>query len=100
MVRTSNGNWRFDVARTPNDKTPVLNWRSWMTEDTARAIFRQGGKDLDELRIKARNRDFKPVKLGVRAKIDVKSEMKRVNSNNVIGYLGRKRLKFKDQNLI
>lgn len=85
VVRTSNGNWRFDVARTSTDKTPVLNWRSWMTEDTARAIFKQGGKDLDELRIKARSRDFKPVKLGVRAKIDVKSEMKRVNSNNVVG---------------
>ncbi|HRH46944.1 MAG TPA: hypothetical protein PKY82_35180, partial [Pyrinomonadaceae bacterium] len=85
VVRTSNGNWRFDVAHTPDDKTPFLNWRSWMTEDTARAIFRQGGKDLDDLRIKARSRDFKPVKLGVRAKLDVKSEMKRVDSNNVVG---------------
>ncbi len=100
VVRTSNGNWRFDVARTPNDRTPVLNWRSWMTEDTARAIFRQGGKDLDELRIKARNRDFKPVKLGVRAKLDVKSEMKRVNSNNVVGIWEGSDNKLKDQNVI
>jgi Zn-dependent M28 family amino/carboxypeptidase len=85
VVRTSNGNWRFDVAFTPQDKTPFLNLRSWMTEDTARGIFRQGGKDLDELRLKARSRDFKPVKLGVRAKLDLKSELKRVNSNNVVG---------------
>lgn len=85
VVRTSNGNWRFDVARTPEDKTPYLNWRSWVTEDTARAIFKQGGKDMDELRIKARSRDFKPVNLGVRAKLEVKSELKRVDSNNVVG---------------
>lgn len=100
VVRTSNGNWRFDVARTSNDKTPVLNWRSWMTEDTARAIFRQGGKDLDDLRIKARSRDFKPVKLGVRAKIDVKSEMKRVASNNVIGIWEGSDSKLKDQYVV
>jgi Zn-dependent M28 family amino/carboxypeptidase len=87
VVRTSNGNWRFDVAHTPSDKTPFLNWRSWMTEETARAIFKQGGKDLDDLRIKAQSRDFKPVKFGVRAKLDVKSEMKRVDSNNVVGIL-------------
>lgn len=100
VVRTSNGNWRYDVARTPTDRTPVLNWRSWMTEDTARAIFKQGGKDLDELRIKARSRDFKPVKLGVRAKIDVKSEMKRVESNNVVGIWEGSDSKLKDQYVV
>jgi Zn-dependent M28 family amino/carboxypeptidase len=100
VVRTSNGNWRFDVAQTPEDKTPVLNWRSWMTEDTARAIFKQSGKDLDALRIAARSRDFKPVKLGLNAKVDVKSEMKRVNSNNVVGIWDGSDAKLKDQNVI
>lgn len=100
VVRTSNGNWRFDVALSQQDRTPRLGWRSWMTEDTARAIFRQGGKDLDDLRIKARSRDFKPVKLGVRAKIDVKSEMKRVNSNNVVGIWEGSDNKLKDQYVV
>jgi Zn-dependent M28 family amino/carboxypeptidase len=100
VVRTSNGNWRFDVAHTPEDKTPILNWRSWMTEETARAIFKQSGKDLDELRISARSRDFKPVKLGIKAKVDVKSEMKRVNSNNVVGIWDGSDAKLKDQNVI
>jgi Zn-dependent M28 family amino/carboxypeptidase len=100
VVRTSNGNWRFDVAFTPQDRTPFLNLRSWMTEDTARSIFRQGGKDLDELRIKARNRDFKPVKLGVRARIDLKSELKQVNSNNVVGIWEGSDNKLKDQYVV
>ncbi len=85
VVRTSNGNWRFDVARTPDDKTPFLQWRSWMTEDTARKIFTQAGKNLDEMREKAKSRDFQPVNLGLRAKLDVQSETKTVNSNNVVG---------------
>ncbi len=95
VVRTSNGNWRFDVARTADDKTPFLNFRSWMTEDTARKIFAQAGKNLDELREKAKSRDFQPVNLGVKAKLDVESETKTVNSNNVVGVWegGDKKLK-------
>ena len=85
VVRTSNGSWRFDVAHTPDDKTPFLQWRSWMTEDTARKIFSNAGKNLDELREKAKSRDFQPVNLGVKAKLDVNSETKTVNSNNVVG---------------
>ena len=49
VVRTSNGGWRFDIARTPNDKTPFLQMRSWMTEETASKIFAQAGKNLDQL---------------------------------------------------
>jgi len=85
VVRTSNGNWRFDVARQTGDKTPFLQWRSWMTEETARKIFGKAGKNLDELREKAKSRDFQPVNLGIKAALDVKSETKQVNSNNVVG---------------
>ena len=85
VVRTSNGNWRYDVARTNDDKTPFLQMRSWMTEETARKIFMQSSKDLDQLREAAKLRDFKPVNLGLTAKIDLKSELKRVDSNNVVG---------------
>lgn len=85
VVRTSNGNWRFDVTHTPEDKTPFLNWRSWMTEETARKVFAQAGKNLDEMMEKAQSRDFQPVNLGLRAKLDIESETKKVQSNNVVG---------------
>ncbi len=85
VVRTSNGGWRFDVARMPDSKTPFLQMRSWMTEDTARKIFTQAGKNLDELRSAAKSRDFKPVNLGLTAKVDITSELKRLDSNNVVG---------------
>ncbi|MBS1796425.1 MAG: M28 family peptidase [Acidobacteria bacterium] len=87
VVRTSNGSWRYDVARTPDDRTPFLQMRSWMTEQTARKIFEQSGKNLDELREKAKSRDFKPVKLGLRASVELKSQVKRVDSNNVVGLI-------------
>ncbi|HLM60645.1 MAG TPA: M28 family peptidase, partial [Pyrinomonadaceae bacterium] len=86
VVQTSNGSWRFDIARTAEDKTPFLQMRSWMTEDAARRLFTAAGKSLDQLREQAKTRAFQPVKLGVSAKIDLKSELKRLDSNNVVGF--------------
>jgi Zn-dependent M28 family amino/carboxypeptidase len=86
VVRTSNGNWRYEVARTQNDRTPYLQVKSWMTDETAKRVFSQANLNLDELRAKAADRKFKPVKMGVRASINLKSELKRVDSNNVVGF--------------
>lgn len=85
VVQTSNGNWRFDIARTPGDTTPFLQMRSWMTEETARKIFAQAGKNLDQLREAAKKRDFQPVNLGLPANINIKSELRKLDSNNVVG---------------
>ena len=85
VVRSSNGGWRFDVARTSEEKTPFLQMRSWMTEDAARKIFAQAGKNLDELREQARSRNFQPVNLGLKVNVDLKSQLKKLESNNVVG---------------
>ncbi|HEY0426981.1 MAG TPA: M28 family peptidase [Pyrinomonadaceae bacterium] len=85
VVRTSNGSWRYDIARGNGDKTPFLQMRSWMTNDTAKKIFSMAGKDLDKLRNDAKSRDFQPVNLGLKAKIDIKSELRRVEAPNVVG---------------
>ncbi len=100
VVRTSNGNWRFDIARTAADKTPFLQMRSWMTEDTARKIFTQAGKNLDELREQAKTRNFQPVKLNLTAKVDLKSELKKLNSNNVVGIWEGSDAKLKDEYVV
>jgi Zn-dependent M28 family amino/carboxypeptidase len=100
VVRTSNGSWRFDIARTPESKTPFLQMRSWMTEDAARRIFTQAGKNLDELREQAKSRNFKPVKLVLNAKIDINSEVKRLDSNNVVGVWQGSDAKLKDEYVV
>src|SRR5207248_5474615 len=43
VVRTSNGSWRFDIARTTSDKTPYLQVRSWMTDESAHKMMRLAG---------------------------------------------------------
>lgn len=85
VVRTSNGNWRYDIQRKPGDNTPFLQFRAWATEDTVRKIFAQAGKNLDELRSKAKSRDFVPVEIGARATVNPQTYTRVVDSNNVVG---------------
>ena len=87
VVRTSNGSWRYDLAREPSDATPYLKLRAWMTNDAAKRLFQLAGLDLDELRRQAASRDFKPVKLNLQAEIDLRSELKRVEAPNVLAVL-------------
>src|SRR6185436_13332853 len=87
VVRTSNGSWRFDIARASNDSTPYLQFRSWVTDDAAHKLMKLAGQDLDALRIQAATRSFQPIKLGLKAKLNLKSEVKRVESANVAGIL-------------
>jgi Zn-dependent M28 family amino/carboxypeptidase len=100
VVRTSNGSWRYDVARSETDKTPFLQMRSWMTEETARKIFSLAGKDLDKSREDAKSRDFQPINLGLKAKINIKSELKRVDAPNVVGVWQGTDSKLKDEYVV
>ena len=81
VVRSSNGNWRYEIARTTSDRTPFLNVKSWMTYDAAKRLL----PNLDELMASAKNRGFKPVKTGLNVKLDLKSEFKSFESPNVVG---------------
>jgi Zn-dependent M28 family amino/carboxypeptidase len=87
VVRTSNGSWRFDITRTGADTTPYLQFRSWVTDASAQRIMKLAGQDLAALRAAAAKRDFQPVKLGLKGKLSLKSELNRVASHNVVGIL-------------
>jgi Zn-dependent M28 family amino/carboxypeptidase len=84
VVRTSNGNWRYEIARTPADKTPFLQFKSWTTNEAATKILSEAGLDIDKLREAAKHRDFQPVKTGLKVSLDLKSEVKRLQSPNIV----------------
>jgi Zn-dependent M28 family amino/carboxypeptidase len=100
VVRTSNGSWRFDIARTSGDKTPFLKVRSWMTDDAARRMMQLAGQNLGDLRRRAASRDFAPVKLGLTASLDLNSEVKRVEAPNVAAILPGRDPKLKDEYVV
>jgi Zn-dependent M28 family amino/carboxypeptidase len=100
VVRTSNGSWRFDIARTTNDKTPFLKIRSWMTDEAGHRMMQLAGLNLDELRKQAASRDFKPVKMNLTASIDLNSELKRVQAPNVVAVLPGRDPKLRDEYVV
>jgi Zn-dependent M28 family amino/carboxypeptidase len=100
VVRTSNGSWRFDIARGETDATPFLKVRSWMTDPAARRMMQLAGQNLDDLRKQAASRDFKPVKLNLTASINLKSEVKRVEAPNVVGILQGRDPKLRDEYVV
>ena len=94
------GTERFDIARTPADKTPFMQMKAWMQNETAKKIFDLAGKNLDELREKAKSRDFQPVDLNVKGNIELKADLQRVDSNNVVGFWEGSDAKLKDEYVI
>jgi Zn-dependent M28 family amino/carboxypeptidase len=85
VVRTSNGNWRYEIARTPQEKTPFLQLKAWITDETASKIFTSASLDLEKLRKSAQQRKFEPISLGSTANLNLSSEVKRFSSPNVVG---------------
>ncbi|MBK6748438.1 MAG: M28 family peptidase [Acidobacteria bacterium] len=87
VVRTSNGNWRYEIARTAGDKTPFLKVKSWMTNEAASRMLKLAGLNIEQLRGSAVKRGFKPVKTGLNVKLNLKSEFKTFDSPNVAGMI-------------
>src|SRR5256714_14347477 len=100
VVRTSNGSWRFDIARGEGDKTPFLKFRSWMTDAAARRMMKLAGQDLDALRQAPASRDFKPVPLNLEGALDLHSEVKRVEAPNVVGILQGRDAKLRNEYVV
>jgi Zn-dependent M28 family amino/carboxypeptidase len=100
VVRTSNGSWRFDIAREAGDASPFLKIRSWVTDDAARRLMKLAGQDLDDLRRRAATREFQPIKLNLKGSIHLKSEVKRVQAPNVAGILTGRDPRLRDEYVV
>ena len=100
VVRTSNGNWRYEIARTPNERTPFLKVKSWMTDDAASRMLKMAGLNIEHLRERAASRGFKPVKTGLRVKLDLRSEFKSFESPNLVGVVEGSDAKLKNEYVV
>lgn len=100
VVRTSNGNWRYEIARTGADKTPFLKVKSWMTNDAASRMLKLGGHNIEQLRASAAKRGFKPVNTGLKVKLNLKSEFKTFDSPNVVGKIEGSDSKLKKEHVL
>ena len=88
------GHERFSLAGSGNAM------EGWLQEDTARALFKAAGQDLDTLRAQAETRDFKPVALDATVHVKLDSAIRKVEQYNVAGIVPGTDPKLKDQAVI
>jgi len=82
VVRSS---WSGPKLTLPNDgSTPTTQVQGWITMETAQKLFEAAGQSIDLL-AKAKERDFKPVPLGLTASVAVDNKIKKSVSHNVLG---------------
>ena len=86
VVRNSFGGERFEAGSADPNARPGLV-QSWISLETAQALFKAAGYDLETLRAKAVSRDFQPIPLGMRAQIEIHNSLRSVTSHNVIAKL-------------
>lgn len=67
---------------TPSDS---LRLAGWLHRDAAARLFKQAGKNLDELMAAAAKPGFRAVPLGLKLNGTVKSEIRRTQTANVLG---------------
>lgn len=84
VVRTSNTGEQFDLAGDPEFPLRV---RGWISEPAARRAIEAAGLDLGGLLAASEFREFAPIPTGVRVHAQVRSELRQVETANVVGYL-------------
>ena len=76
--------YEMDDARNHMDQSKVIGW---LTNDAARRLFANAGRDLDAMSSAAKQPGFRAVPLGMKAGIALSNQIRRQASNNVVGIL-------------
>ena len=84
VVQTS---WTGEQMALAGVKTGRLPMEGWLSEEAAKKVTKFAGKDLDELRKSAENKDFKPVPLGVTMSALMTCRVRKSKTANVLGLL-------------
>jgi Zn-dependent M28 family amino/carboxypeptidase len=85
VVRNSNTGRKLYLDK-PNGNSDLVTVQSWVTLDTAKALFTQAGMDFDTMLAAANKRGFKSVPMkGLKLSAVTYSSLDHLNTRNVIG---------------
>jgi len=94
--QTEMASYPWEVVRNSNsgeksylklDGTPKLKVASWVQLEVAKQMATTAGMDIDKMMADARSRDFHPVKLPMKLKAHMVSNIRPFESNNVLAML-------------
>ena len=99
VVTGSWGRENFDIVSPDgNAGRPVIE--AWLSNETARALLKAAGRDLDALKAAAATRGFRPVPLGAKASFTAENTLRQVKSKNVIAKLEGSDPKLRDEYVV
>ncbi|MCH8289229.1 MAG: M28 family peptidase [Candidatus Marinimicrobia bacterium] len=83
------GSWSGEqFALGLNDNSPPqLALRSWVSESSAEKLLSFAGYDLHEFQEAAAKKDFSPVELGIKVNTKIESNIRIIETKNVIGII-------------
>ncbi|HEV2047364.1 MAG TPA: M28 family peptidase, partial [Chthoniobacterales bacterium] len=99
VVKSSWAKENFELD-TPDKNKDTVQARSWITLDVAKKLLADCGQDFDALKKAAITKEFRPVALNAKAKIDIKQQLRSFKSHNVIGKLEGSDPQLKDEYII
>jgi Zn-dependent M28 family amino/carboxypeptidase len=83
VVRNSWSGEQFSLA-APDKNMNRAAVEGWLSLRTAQELFGAAGLDFDKLAAQAKTREFRPVALGMRARITLQNKLREIGSKNVI----------------
>ncbi|HEX6894820.1 MAG TPA: M28 family peptidase [Bryobacteraceae bacterium] len=66
---------------------PALAFAGWVSQEAGSRLFAMAGKTVDEMLTAANSRDFKPIPLGVRIHANIPTEVRDIQSRNVVAMI-------------
>lgn len=79
--------WSGEQFELPYEGGPKMPLKAWTTDEATKKLVRFAGLELDALRHKAEERDFRPVPLGVRLSFKMQNQIRKLKTANVLGLL-------------
>jgi Zn-dependent M28 family amino/carboxypeptidase len=84
VVQTS---WSGEQFELPSTGQPTVTIKGWATEDAASKLVQLSGKKLEDLVAAARQREFRPIPLGIKTSLAFTNKVRRAPTANVYGLL-------------
>ena len=76
--------WTGEELFINSDLQNNLKFRGWIRENSLREVLKARGIDLDVLNAQSESKDFQPVDLDIRIRINGKNSFREVNNRNVV----------------
>ncbi len=98
VIRNSWSREMFDLEEKTSGHR--LRLKAWTTEEATKKYLALAGYTLDSLMLAAESRSFRPIPLGITLSGVIRSDVKRLETNNIIGKITGSDPVLKDQYII